>query len=633
MNLDHTPLSRYKSTRSGQNTRSSISSPTETTRQKNIDPKSYRKDSEIIPNFKEGQVVKGEIVDVRFQEVKIRLEPGNQQVTARLSGDVPLSIGQTAEFVVTDASTDQLTLRYVPAELSYQEFTVQKALNASGLPLTERNRSLVIELIKAKLPIDKQTLQLMTRLAGRFQEASPLVLVLMHKHHIPITNNNIRQFEAYQNGSHPMLKDIQLVSKDISDLIIRHSGVNDTQSMNANIEATLFPDSPTPMSGTSSGYESIFGNLSQESMSQLVDYVALVSAGKAPIGAYLPPEELALLGGVLDQRLNHGTNLTEMNSTGTNPINSVLSEELINHIREGSLSFMEVVDILTKLYDPQSIHTSQVPPELLQEMDPTANSIIQKLLEESSLQKDKLANIAQFLERNLSLEQRSSQGQNPDATLTGTNLLTLSSNYASLLKEAFYKRWTLTPEEFSDPQTIKNYYKTLQEDMEKLNILTKLGTDTEEQSISSKAVRSLQDNLQFMKSLNELFTYVQLPIHIKNRDFHGDFYIFNKKKALPERKDNLSILLHLDMAQLGPLNIHVMMELSQIQATFYTDDKLVNQMIKDGLPDLVHALSQKGYRLQARVELGESRPDFIRDILDKDRAEEGIQRYSFDVRA
>ncbi len=61
--------------------------------------------------------IKGEIIDLRYQEVTIRLEPSGQIITANV-WYLPLYIGQKAEFLIADDTKGQITLRYI-ASFSY----------------------------------------------------------------------------------------------------------------------------------------------------------------------------------------------------------------------------------------------------------------------------------------------------------------------------------------------------------------------------------------------------------------------------------------------------------------------------------------------------------------------------------
>ncbi len=46
----------------------------------------------------------------------------------------------------------------------------------------------------------------------------------------------------------------------------------------------------------------------------------------------------------------------------------------------------------------------------------------------------------------------------------------------------------------------------------------------------------MQQNLQFMKMLNEQFAYMQLPLKLSSENAHGDLYVMTKKKLCGNRK-------------------------------------------------------------------------------------------------
>ena len=60
----------------------------------------------------------------------------------------------------------------------------------------------------------------------------------------------------------------------------------------------------------------------------------------------------------------------------------------------------------------------------------------------------------------------------------------------------------------------------------------------------------MQDNLQFMNTLNQIFPYVQLPLKLTEQLTHGELYVYTKKKDLSAQNKEVSILLHLDMDSL-----------------------------------------------------------------------------------
>jgi len=63
-----------------------------------------------------GEVVKGEVTDLRSKEVTIRLEDG-KTLHAKLSTAMELSIGQEAEFFVQETNDVLITLKLLPTAI------------------------------------------------------------------------------------------------------------------------------------------------------------------------------------------------------------------------------------------------------------------------------------------------------------------------------------------------------------------------------------------------------------------------------------------------------------------------------------------------------------------------------------
>ena len=44
--------------------------------------------------------------------------------------------------------------------------------------------------------------------------------------------------------------------------------------------------------------------------------------------------------------------------------------------------------------------------------------------------------------------------------------------------------------------------------------------------------KNISDNVQFMNELNQVATYVQLPLLINNKSAHGDLYVYTNKNNM-----------------------------------------------------------------------------------------------------
>ncbi len=590
--------------------------------------------------LKEGQLVKGQIIDHRYNEIKIQLEPEKQIVNAKLSGDVPLAIGQEAQFIVTEDSSDRLVLKYIPESTSPSDATIQKALTASGLPINDRNRAIVEELLKHTMPVDKQTLQTLVRLSHTNREASPLTLVLMYKNNIPMTQANIRQFEAYQNGSGRLLNDIHRITTGLSELLQAEQPSIDeelpvlkeslpTEAGQASSQAAKLLITPDPTSG-----------LQRPATNTLT-------------------QALQINNGLLDILLGDNKPSSVVENYNENDLNSLLSqlkqgnlsrEDFIHHIKTVYPDIEQLLSAEQKqvMATPNTEIQAPVMPDNLSSL---IKQIFQlkddRMLLSDLLNPKELASLAELLRSDPSLRQIADQVT--EGTLTtrdllitlknslpvmeglGAERLLASPEYRTLLESAFHDKWTITPEKLSDKAALRELYEGLREDMEQLSALSKLEIPLKEEARLQEPIKNLQENLRFMQDLNEMYTYLQLPVQLKNQDVHSELYVFTKKKAL-QNKEDLSVLLHLDMTNLGSMNIHIRMNHNIVQAKFYIEDRDTQRLISEYMPSLSDSFTKKGYSLHSEVSQSYEKIDFSRDFIEDNVSEGDVRRYSFDIR-
>jgi len=596
------------------------------------------------PELKEGQLVKGQVIDHRYNEVKIQLDPGNQVITAKLAGDVALSIGQEASFQVSEDSSSQIVLKYIPSDtIAPSDATVLKALSASALPITDRNKALVSELLSHRMPVDKTTLQNLIRFSLMNREASPLTLVLMYKNNIPMTSSNIKQFDAYQNGTHQLLNDIKAITQNITGLL--------QQTGNSELDATQEPIlnlnnlQNSVADDTAAGYQQAIGMNSK--LVDLLYHNNDSSPIQVQLGSLLDSQELSLLAKDMLQK------------TSTNAAAAGLSPDMMKQL--GSMSLEEAVKFIKEWY-PESAQLSadQNINTLSDSMNGQPEAVITKLLQQYSQLTDNTSKLSDTLNQSErsnfvqymtlvpdveGMKERILQGSaSPKETFAflqnhleqagRENAIKLlqSPEYSKLLQSAFLQKWTISPEKAAKKDAIADLYQKLQEDLEEINGLVKSGKEVENTARIQEPVKNMQENLQFMKDLNEVFTYLQLPVQFRNQEAHTDLYVLTRKKALNDNREDLSVLLHLDMTHLGSLNVHIKMNQDKIQASFYLEDSRAGQLISENLPSLTDALEKKGYHIRAEVMKDYKKPDFVKDFIEQSSQETNIRRYSFDIR-
>lgn len=586
--------------------------------------------------LKEGQIIKGEVIDLRYNSIRIRLEPGEQIIQAKLEANIPVSMGETARFQVSTASSGHLTLKYLPVEdKAPTDLTIEKALSASNLPLTALNKEIVEELLNHRMPIDKQTLQTLVRLSLGNPKVSPLTLVLMKKHEIPMTPENISQFEAYQKGIHQLTDKIQDLLNDMSESMSNPKAEPDSNLYN--LHKGLLDLLATDSNNAVKVYGEI--NHSMLPLSQLISEEDFEALSKELLhwidenDAYTPEVTSQLASSISDGSIT----LSEIDEVlksldkGSDNINSSQTDH-------------QLLLTLRKLMDQSTTSKASTPGENINSVPYNINPVITV---DSILNPEEIAHFYELLKSspmNQSLMTQfesgkvflqdifqSLQEELPNLPESFTKELFVSEEYKKLILEAFHERWTLSTKKLMDKEAVTDTYQKLHKDLSAIEKLLAGPKDSDSMISLQQTSKNLQDNLNFLKVMNEMFTYLPLPIRLKQQDIHGDLYVFSKKENLNKKKQ-LNVLLHLDMTHLGPINIQVQMNYSQIRATFYTEEKEAYDIILKHLPDLTHTLGQRGYQMQANVEASYHRIDFSRDFIEQDSQSSPVYRYSFDIR-
>ena len=132
--------------------------------------------------------------------------------------------------------------------------------------------------------------------------------------------------------------------------------------------------------------------------------------------------------------------------------------------------------------------------------------------------------------------------------------------FQAIVKSQFTTNWTLSPEEMKEEGAMQRTYEKMSQQFGALEHFseTTLGKDLF-QELSGTA-KDMNQNLDFMKTLNDAFQYIQLPIKLENQNAHGDLYVMTRKENLRKNPNKLKAVLHLDMDHLGTLDIHITKE-------------------------------------------------------------------------
>ena len=193
----------------------------------------------------------------------------------------------------------------------------------------------------------------------------------------------------------------------------------------------------------------------------------------------------------------------------------------------------------------------------------------------------------------------------------------------------------LTPKEVEDSENaINNFYKRVKKNIEEIN------KDLKELNITpqtSKTIENFKNNIDFMNELNKNLMFFQMPIKFSDSEGNGELYVFTNKKNLKYDPDNISALLHLDMENLGPLDVFVKLQQGQnLTTNFILESDEMLDFVYSHIDKLEKRLSELGYNTHFEMNVKENKEsnfDFVRDFIERDVNPKQMNQYIFDTKA
>jgi len=202
-----------------------------------------------------------------------------------------------------------------------------------------------------------------------------------------------------------------------------------------------------------------------------------------------------------------------------------------------------------------------------------------------------------------------------------------------LVKTQFVNGLSITPRAVKEGDSITQLYSKMERQLAVLASMSESLTSQKVFEQLSTVAHDMQDNLQFMKTMNQTFAYLQLPLKMTEQNAHGDLYVMTRKESLKKNPNNLSVLLHLDMDHLGTLDIHIKKENTSVSTKFYVTDSSVQNLLANNLELLKDAINELGLTFTSECLMKEKEFDVVNDFIGQDKPVGTLTRYDFDLRA
>lgn len=204
------------------------------------------------------------------------------------------------------------------------------------------------------------------------------------------------------------------------------------------------------------------------------------------------------------------------------------------------------------------------------------------------------------------------------------------------LKKGLTEKFLLTPDEVGEDGQVEKLYERLDSQLSRMN--QALQGMAKGNPALSQSIQNLSSNVEFMNQLNQMFTYVQLPLKMSGQEATGELYVYTNKKNLAKKDGQVSALLHLDLKHLGEIDIHVSLRDSHVSTKFCLSDEKALDLVAANIDTLNQRLMKRGYSMDASFEQKDKAQHPIDEMLDRDKKVSSkekvlISSSSFDARA
>jgi hypothetical protein len=533
-----------------------------------------------IKSLVPGQTIQGEIVSKDGTQVQIKISD-DMFMNARLEQNMNLEVGKNMTFEVRNNGS-VLSLSPLFANMSTDENTF-KALDMAQLPVNNTTVEMTDLMMKAGLAVDKNSLQQVYREINLYPDSDISDIVDLHKLSLPVNDENVEQIASYKNFTYQILNGMTQVTSELDSLMNSMIASGDTENaaklFDSLISIALNDETVTAAEETGQGADTA---TQAQNVSQVITDV-ITEKGTEP--------DAAQKGVFVD------TQKPQANTSAADKALAML-EQLTDK----------------KTVNAESTTKSETIPELLTRL--TGQDINPQTDTEALLKMSQ-----EVLEKALSTHDTKT-----------VNELTGNQELKNILNENLKKAVTISPEEVSDSKKVEELYRRI--DRQLKGISQALENSGSESSGAYKAVTNMSQNIDFMHQLNQMYAYVQLPLRLNQGNAHGELYVYTNRKNLAAKDGKVSALLHLDMEHLGPVDVYVALENTNVSTKFYVQDDSMLDFLSEHMDILTERLNKRGYNCSCDMQVRESGNEEggVKTIL-KQEGQTALAQYAFDVRA
>lgn len=500
-----------------------------------------------------GQVLSGQILEKTGEDLRllVNFQGSELELQARLEQNIALSMGRNILFQVKNNGSG-LSLSPLFENMG-MEANAQKAVEMASLPVNDTTMQLVGQLMKEGMPIDKEALQTFYHEMIAFADAEVMDIIDLHKLGLPVNAENLEQMHSYKNMTHQLMGGIQDLGVQLPGLLQEMAGQGLEKEISRLLTALLLGKDGAPAAGIGESAAAGTGEFA-------------VAGTEESVAAPVPTEENGILPGVLPESRDAAQGQTKI----------VIAEEVLQPENNGA-------------------ETDRLP----QNFPGTEGDVGESLPGREIPVKDQVPPPEQT---SFHLLRQAAQALAEGRPLP-LKELAKSPEFQKQLQEYVRQELSLRPED-AGKEKLGELYSRLGR---QLNALSEaLGSAGQETGALGRTVQNLSQNLNFLNQLNNMYSYVQLPLKMMDQDAHGELYVYANRQKKAVREGEVSALLHLDMANLGPMDVYVQLRENHVGTRFYLPDEEMLDFIAEHIDLLNSRLEQRGYHMNCTFQTREA---------------------------
>ncbi len=489
---------------------------------------------ELLKNLEIGDSVKGRLVEFLNNTATIKTSTG-QTLTAVLMTDLPISKGDFVELMISNITEEGVFAELKPKEQAPPDKTAKltELLSKLQLPVSEKGLEAAELLLKYNLPINKET---MTEVLNTQKGMSNLA-----------------------EGSVESKLGLLLSGLDVNntelELLVKAAIITE-QELNA-VKEKLTDSKP------------IEADKAQQSAK---DNEPAMKVDQAQA-------EVNKLGEAINQNSQKGEAITST----AKPITQ-------NILKEAAAIEQEMLKALEQLKIPVSSEAKALIGGIAKALSVIGSANIEEAV--YLLSKD-----IEITPKNLEQVKSSIKNENKLDDFLGKleNQIDTGNKALKEVKEDI-KKLFLTPKQLEDKEEVQGKLKDIIKLGEKLENILK-NERLPDQEVKT-TLANLRDNIEFIRNINNHNSYLQIPVLVNGEKSTADVYVMkDKKKGKTIDPYNATVLVALDLKNLGHIESLISVVKKSVNVTFRIEDKTIGALIQSEAKQLQIALEAKGFSL------------------------------------